>query len=166
MKTIHTEVIKQLTDLLEQLPPQSYAKALSILNGSSIGQHCRHIIEFYECLLKGYQSGIIDYDARQRNFLTENDVYFALDMLKNISQTIEDIADVSMPLLLAVNYNPDRRVHIPTSFIREMAYLIEHSIHHFALIRIGLQENFKEVEIPENFGVAYSTIQHRQEQYN
>jgi hypothetical protein len=46
--------------------------------------------------------------------------------------------------------------------MREMVYLVEHSIHHYALIRIGLQENFPKIIIPENFGIAYSTIKHRE----
>ncbi len=47
--------------------------------------------------------------------------------------------------------------------MREMVYLVEHSIHHYALIRIGLQENFSDIFIPKNFGVAYSTVKYRAE---
>jgi hypothetical protein len=45
---------------------------------------------------------------------------------------------------------------------RELVYLIEHSIHHFALVRIGIQENFPEIILPCDFGIAYSTIKYRE----
>jgi hypothetical protein len=51
----------------------------------------------------------------------------------------------------------------PTSMEREAIYLIEHSIHHFALIRIGLQTNFQKVRIESNFGIAFSTLNFREE---
>ncbi|RYU91830.1 DinB family protein [Emticicia agri] len=162
MKHTHTNVIRQLAELLNQLNSQQYAQSLCVLNGSSIGQHTRHVIEFYQCLLKGYKSGIVDYDARERNFLLENDLSFTLDTIDEIISSIDAVGDVSVPLLLAVSYEPMQKAYIETSFVRELVYLIEHSIHHYALIRIGLQESFKEVFIPENFGVAYSTIQYRQ----
>lgn len=166
MKKAHTNVIKQLAELLNQLSPQKYVQALGVLNGSSIGQHTRHIIEFYQCLLNGHKSGAVNYDARARNFLLENDLNFTLHTIENIVMSIETIVDISKPLLLVVSYEPNHKAYIDTSFLREMAYLIEHSIHHYALIRIGLQENFKEIIVPENFGVAYSTIQYRNEQYH
>lgn len=165
MKKIHTDVIRQLAEILNQLSTQQYAQPLCVLNNSSIGQHARHVIEFYQCLMKGYQTGIIDYDARERNFLLENNLSFTLETIAAIIAGIEDISNISEPLLLAVSYDQHLKSYIDTSFLREMAYLVEHSIHHYALIRIGLQENFRDIQIPDNFGVAYSTIQYREAQY-
>ena len=45
---------------------------------------------------------------------------------------------------------------------RELVYLIEHAIHHFALLRIGIQENFPEISLASDFGVAYSTVKYRE----
>ncbi|CAH0994199.1 hypothetical protein EMA8858_00307 [Emticicia aquatica] len=160
---IFTEVVKQLSNLLKQLKPNDYSKSLDVLNGSSIGQHTRHIVEFYQCLLKGILGGIVDYDARERNLMLENDLNYTLSILKLIETQIENIKNLNEPLLLSVNYNSDSQHFIETNFIREMVYLVEHSIHHYALIRIGLQENFDKIDIPKNFGVAYSTVKHRQE---
>jgi hypothetical protein len=162
--TIYIEVVQQLTDLLEQLTSSQYSQSLAVLNGSSIGQHTRHIVEFYLCLLQGASSGVVDYDARERNFQLENDLYFTLNSLKNIEKSIENINDPNAPLLLSVNYSSDSQDFIQTNFIREMVYLVEHSIHHYALIRIGLQENFSKILIPKNFGIAYSTLKHHKKE--
>ena len=160
--TVYIEVIEQLTDLLKQLSPENYTQSLCVLNSSSIGQHTRHIIEFYQCLLKGVTGGIIDYDARERNFLLENDLFFTIETLENIQKQIISIKKPNESILLAVSYSPDNQDYIETNFMREMVYLVEHSIHHYALIRIGLQENFSNIYIPKNFGIAYSTVRHHE----
>ncbi len=161
--TIYTEVVRQLADLLRQLSPNEYCQSLTVLNGSSIGQHTRHIVEFYQCLLKGVLGGVVDYDARERNLIIENDLNYTVKCLNDIENIIANIKNPNEPLLLAVSYSTDNQDFIETNFMREMVYLVEHSIHHYALIRIGLQENFSDIIIPKNFGVAYSTVKHREE---
>ncbi|WP_435356441.1 hypothetical protein [Emticicia sp. SJ17W-69] len=163
---VYTTVVRQLTDLLKQLRPNEYCQSLAVLNGSSIGQHTRHVVEFYQCLLKGIHGGVVDYDARERNLMLENDLNFTIDCLQAIENSIETIKNPNEPLLLAVSYCSDIQSFIETNFMREMVYLVEHSIHHYALIRIGLQENFFNILIPKNFGVAYSTVKHREEVLN
>ncbi|MEM9648432.1 MAG: hypothetical protein AAF969_08120, partial [Bacteroidota bacterium] len=44
---------------------------------------------------------------------------------------------------------------------REVMYNLEHTIHHHALIKVGIQF-FTDIPLPESFGVAPSTLQHRQ----
>lgn len=163
MKTsVYIEVIRQLTDLLKQLSPNEYKKSLCVLNGSSIGQHTRHVVEFYQCLLAGKIGGVVDYDARERNLLLENDLNFTLATLKQIENSIISVRNPNEIILLSVSYCTDNQDYIETNFMREMVYLVEHSIHHYALIRIGLQENFPDITIPKNFGIAYSTIRHHE----
>lgn len=163
MKTsVYIEVIRQLTDLLKQLSPSEYTKSLCVLNGSSIGQHTRHVVEFYQCLLSGKALGVIDYDARERNLLLENDLNFTIEVLEKIENSIISIKNLNETILLSVSYCTENQDFIETNFMREMVYLVEHSIHHYALIRIGLQENFQDISIPKNFGIAYSTIRHHE----
>jgi hypothetical protein len=53
-------------------------------------------------------------------------------------------------------------VAIPSNYYREIAYNLEHTIHHMALIRVGINE-VSMIELPQDFGVAYSTIKYRQQ---
>lgn len=160
--SVYIEVIRQLTDLLKQLSPYEYTKSLCVLNGSSIGQHTRHVVEFYQCLLAGKSDGIVDYDGRERNLLLENDLNFTIEALEKIENSVVSIKNPSETILLSVNYCTYNQYFIKTNFLREMVYLVEHSIHHYALIRIGLQQNFSNITIPKNFGIAFSTIRHHE----
>ncbi|AFK04678.1 hypothetical protein Emtol_3550 [Emticicia oligotrophica DSM 17448] len=155
-------VLNQLNDLLSQLKPIEYTQKLSVFNGSSIGQHVRHTVEFFQCLLEGFDTGTIDYDARKRNILIETDLNYTLTLVEMIQQKIKGISNTYSPIQLRVRYGEIDFELIETNFMRELVYLIEHSIHHFALIRIGIQENFKQVTIETNFGVAYSTIKFKE----
>lgn len=160
--SVYIAVIRQLTDLLNQLSPNEYTKSLCVLNGSSIGQHTRHVVEFYQCLLAGKSGGVVDYDGRERNFLLENDLNFTIETLEKIEESIISIKNPNETILLSVSYCTENQDFVETNFMREMVYLVEHSIHHYALIRIGLQQNFPNIVIPKNFGIAHSTIRHHE----
>lgn len=160
----YTDVLKQLSQLLAQLDSTQYSMPLSILNGSSIGQHTRHVIEFYRCLLQGFSKGLVDYDTRERDIALENNLDVVLINIEETVCQIEQASHTKTPLLLAVNYQEEHIHFVETNFIRELVYLVEHSIHHYALIKIGLQENFPSIVIPQHFGVAYSTVKHHANQ--
>ncbi|MDC1012234.1 hypothetical protein OAQ04_03240 [Flavobacteriaceae bacterium] len=50
-----------------------------------------------------------------------------------------------------------------SSFLRELAYCLDHRIHHQSLIKIGLTEQGLDHLIDENFGVAFFTQNYRNE---
>ena len=56
------------------------------------------------------------------------------------------------------------RQEIETNIGRELAYNIEHAVHHMAILKIGLAIVAPEVKVPEGFGVAVSTLRYKREQ--
>jgi hypothetical protein len=66
MKSIAKENLLQLKELLQVMKKEDFNRKTEILSGSSIGQHIRHILEFYLLLVSGSFSGTISYDKRQR----------------------------------------------------------------------------------------------------
>jgi len=161
-KNISLEIIKQLEDLLSAMDESQYTQPLAVFNGGSLGQHIRHTVEFFQCLIEGLESGIVDYDTRKRDMQIENDIAYTLTCLTNISAKVFEISDAKKSLLMATYYDEVIPEMVVSNVQRELVYLIEHSIHHFALIRIGVQENFPEIFLPCDFGVAYSTIKYRE----
>ncbi len=165
MKTTAKENLFQLRDLLKNISTEKYNEKPDILSGASIGQHIRHILEFYLLLVSGSFSGTISYDKRQRDLRIEGDTGFAVQTIDRLLAGI-DTLDENLPVQLEADYstggNSQNLIH--SSVGRELAYCIEHSIHHQALIKAGLIALGFENITYENFGVAYSTIRYRKNQ--
>ena len=154
-------VFVQLSESLNQLSDAEYTQPSNILFNATIGQHVRHIIELFLCLEKGYDDGIVNYEKRKRDYRIETDKDFASGLLKDIyhrlSRPNKDI------ILEAEDYGDTAEiVSIPSNYYREIAYNLEHTIHHMALIRVGINE-VSSISLPSEFGVAYSTIKFRQQ---
>jgi len=152
----------QLTQLIQSLEQYEYKLSLKILSGSSIGNQVRHILEFYTCLINGISTGTIDYDARERDIELETNSETAIKLIEEIINYIQNLKNDQVLNLKVVLANDDNFITIPTNFYRELAYNIEHCIHHLAIIKIGVTNNFHTVNLPENFGIAYSTIRFKE----
>lgn len=152
-------VFVQLTESLNQLTNDEYVQPSRILFNASIGQHVRHIIELFLCLEKGYESGIVNYEKRKRDYLIETNKELAVQLLKDIYHRLER---PNVDLVMEAEDYEDKAgvVSIPSNYYREIAYNLEHTIHHMALIRVGINE-VSSIKLPQEFGVAYSTIKYR-----
>ncbi len=152
-------VFVQLAETLNQLSQQEYAQPCKTLFNNTIGQHVRHIIELFQCLESGYEGGVVNYEKRKRDKAIENDKEFAATLLKDIYQRLEK-SDKVLTLEATYDDHATEPIRINTNFHREIAYNLEHTIHHMALIRVGINE-ISTIRIPEDFGVASSTVKHR-----
>jgi len=152
-------VFTQIEVVLHDLHPAQYSMPSSTLFNATIGQHVRHIIELFVELEKGYGSGTVNYEKRKRDYRIETDKDLAIDLLTGISNTIER-QDRLLVLEAGFNGDTDELITIDSNYFRELAYNLEHTIHHMALIRVGINE-LSSVTIDERFGIASSTIKHR-----
>src|ERR1700682_4170217 len=155
------QVFIQLSGSLNQLDAEQYAYPCRNLSGNTVGQHVRHIIEMFQCLENGYNDGEVDYERRKRDKEIETDKVFACVLLQEI---VHQISKENKTLSLLTYYDdlqaePER---ISTNYYREIAYNLEHTIHHMALIRVGLRE-IGNVPVDDSYGVASSTIKYRQQ---
>lgn len=157
-----SNIFVQLAGTLEQLSGQEYVSPCRSLSDHTIGQHVRHIIELFQCLELGYESGTVNYEKRPRDRQIETDKLMATLLLQQIHR---DLGRSDRPLLLEASYDEHaiQPLHIHTNYFREVAYNLEHTIHHMALIRIGIREVSSSVQLPEDFGVASSTVKHKQQ---
>lgn len=158
------EGIRQLTGqiqgLLSQMDDNLYKKPLDIYNGSTIGQHIRHIFDFYRCLSNGIAAGTIDYANRQRDINIEVNSSFASLAFEKELQNLLTL-DEAQSISVRGDYfiNPDvPRPEFASSIGRELTFLHDHAIHHLAMIRIGLEQEKPQLVQNEYFGVAPSTV--------
>jgi len=151
-------VFLQLDVSLQELTPDQYIQPSKTLFNATIGQHVRHIIELFVCLEEGYEKGLVNYDKRRRDRRIETEKDFAILLLK---QVYNGLGKENKELVLEAEYTDDAEepLQFSTNYYREIAYNLEHTIHHMALIKVGIRE-VSDLEIPEGFGVASSTIKY------
>ncbi len=150
---------KNLTDLshlLSQLSTDDYTCQYLELSKATIGEHTRHIIELFQCLENQYESGIINYDSRKRDYTIQNCTETAKTAIECI---IENLKKPNKNLILQQVIG-NQILEIESNYTRELLYNLEHSIHHQALIKVAILQN-DSITIDENFGVAHSTIEYR-----
>jgi len=154
-------VFVQLAATLQQLSASEYAQPCKTLHGNTIGQHVRHIIELFQCLEKGYDNGIVNYEKRKRDVLIESDKNIAEKFLHEIHAGLNK-PDKELMLQACYDDVSNESISLSTNYYREIAYNLEHTIHHMALMRTGISE-VSGIAVPENFGVATSTIKYRKQ---
>jgi len=151
--------LKSLIDFINEL---DFIKSDEMLSGATIGQHIRHIIEFYQCIVHESSSGKIYYDGRKRDHRIEMDKDFAK---KAIDEVISGMHEVRLdkPIIIQASYvNIESDIiELNSSFGRELSYALDHMIHHLAILKISMR--FRGYELDENLGVAPSTVRYREE---
>lgn len=153
-----SELLVQLEAAIASLTDDEFSIPSSALGGSTIGQHIRHTIEFFLCLERGLTSGVVNYDKRDRSPAIENDRRVALGTLSAVREWVESITtDKELLLVACYRSNTEDICRIGTSYYRELAYNLEHAVHHMAIIKIGIRDVAGHVELAPDFGVAAST---------
>jgi len=149
----------QMEELLLALTDEQYGKKLRVLSNASLGQHTRHILEFFIELNTGYETGLVNYDNRKRDYNLEISRATAIDQINALIAGLEKEDKI---LTLAADYGQDQdcTIRVSTNYQRELVYNLEHMVHHMALLRIGIQAQ-SGIRLPEDFGVALSTIKYR-----
>lgn len=153
------KTINQLIKLIENLSSQELTRPLDIINGASVGQHIRHIIEFYLEFINGHKSGTVCYDNRERNPDFESSPILIISKLKQIFEAIEH-CDFEKNLKIKTNHDIDdtEETLSNSSVLREIVYALDHTVHHLAIIKIAMQVEFSQIEMNKNMGIAPSTI--------
>jgi hypothetical protein len=152
-------VFLQLHGSLKMLNDDQYKQPVAALFGATIGAHTRHIIEMFQCLEQGYEAGLVNYELRKRDSNIETSREFAINLLHKVYESLNK-ADKAMQLHATYNDDSDELMIFNTNYYREVAYNLEHTIHHMALIRVGINQ-ISNVTLPDGFGVASSTIKHK-----
>ena len=158
-------LLAQLVEVMNQLSDEDFKKPIDVLSGSSVGQHIRHTIEFFLCLIDGANKGEINYDERRHDKFIETDRKLAVSVIQSIDEFLSgQVEDQAINMVASYELEGEEAVGIPSSLYRELAYNIEHAIHHMALIKIGVRAMGEHIELPQHFGVASSTVRYQQQQ--
>lgn len=149
-------VFEQLAHLLAALTAEEYRRPLPLLADATVGQHVRHVVEFYQCLLQGLPTGEVSYDRRPRNPALEQDPQRAAAATSRLADALGQLQP-ALPLRLTQTHGAP----VATNAARELLYCREHAVHHLAIVRIGVHHYFPHVVLPAQLGVAGATLRFR-----
>ena len=167
IKDIAAQALRDALPYLGEIDPGVYQMPLELLFGASIGQHTRHFVEFYQCLLAqttgDTQEPVVNYALRKRELRIEEDPAFTSALIQEICSRLTGLDESQSCRLICDEHVADAEgLAIGSNVGRELMYNIEHTIHHLAIIKIGLNAVAPQIVLPEHFGVAPSTIRHKQ----
>ncbi len=145
--------LQELNSLLGAIDDTTYCFDNPLVDGS-IGTHVRHLLEFYQNFVRQYSSGTICYVNRERCMNLETSVVTARQRLADLCRALPSI-QTGKPL--QVQHFGGALSQSCTT--RELSYLLDHTVHHLALINVLAR--LAGVHLPEQFGFSSSTVAHR-----
>ena len=158
------QVLRQGIALIEQLDDTRYSATASLPIHSGVGAHFRHCLDFYQSFIAGVRAGVVDYNRRERDVQVEHDRAFAATRLRIACAELAalPITDGATPLYVALEGAGADAPWCESTVLRELQFLLSHTIHHYALIALVLR--LQGFAPDAEFGVNPSTLQHWQQQ--
>lgn len=162
---INVHWLRRALDLLDRIDDVAFATPPKGWEPCRVSSQLRHVIEFYECFLEGLASSHVDYDARRRDVSIEASREAAAARIRRLIERLESNAGLSSENVLFVRAEDADGLGLADPFVlssvaRELLALSSHTVHHFALIAMTLRAHG--VAVDPDFGVAPSTIRHRE----
>ena len=131
------QTLEQFKVVLLQITENDFSTPCSVLSDTSIGQHTRHVIELFQCLIKGYDHGMVNYDDRKRDKRIEQERDFAVLKINEIQNSIEKEDKLMM---LEQCFDQEKNV-ITSNYYREVIYNLEKDL------RYSFSKEIKEIKI-------------------
>jgi len=144
--------LKQGILLLESINLELYqANSGTYGVDDTIGRHWRHILNHFHAFFLGYCSGKIDYFNRTRSESIEKGIGAGIKGGKDSLLYLCKMNLLELQLQVRGDYGITE-----SSTGRELEFLISHTTHHYAVMRIILQK--KGIDFSDDFGYSRSTI--------
>ena len=143
--------------LLNCISDEAYSNTTIAPYYSSIGGHMRHILDVFDCVFDGLESGNINLISRKRNELAENYTQYGIAYFEDIIQRLKLINTEDLNKIVTVT--DDLGLGIITANYTLGGILIQahsHAIHHFA--SVGYVISQLGIELPDaDFGFNPTT---------
>jgi DinB superfamily len=152
-------VLTQLSEVIEGLSDDAYRASSPGGVDGSLGAHVRHTLDHVCLLLEGRDVGEVDYDARVRGTAVEASRDRAVALVRSCCKRLSDLESrqLQQPLCVKIMFSADGASKaIPSTMLRELAFVLSHTIHHCAMIAGIVQSQHGSV--PAGFGFAPATL--------
>ncbi|WP_339667883.1 hypothetical protein [Dasania marina] len=151
------DALGQINTIVGLVKQQSPDMAKRLFVEQRIGTHIRHVYDHFNALQEGKRTGTVDYNQRSRNSKAETDIVISEAQHKQIVAALADGTHFSSTLkvISEIDCFKTENMEIPSNYARELLYLINHAIHHVAIIKLILEHNG--VSVPSYIGLAPGT---------
>lgn len=157
-------ILNQCARFIAHLNPDAYAHPCSMVSGSTIGQHVRHMLDHFEAVAASLDAAVIDYDHRERDTPVERDPDAALSRLHSIADRLASLraADLSAAVRVRVMLSSAGECsECGSTLARELAFTAHHAVHHHAMIA-AIAAAYG-LAVPTGFGKAPATLHHERD---
>jgi hypothetical protein len=159
MITSQIEILEQARLYLRSITQEEYVEIISPNFISSAGSHVRHIIDHYQSVISGIETGIIDYDLRLRGSKVEEKPQLALDKFDEIEAWMSSLTESDLNQIITLSTEVSTSTKevqvVQTSLARELIFVGSHAVHHYAMIT---QISFAQSSTANtSFGIAPAT---------
>ena len=153
------EVLDQGKSFLNSVNDEAYTKIVKPFFISSSGEHMRHILDHFMVLINGYESGLINYDNRNRGSQVESQRLLALSQLNEIVLWLINLDQEGLDKKIIISTEVALSTTIVTeaesTLQRELVFAASHAVHHYASIATSIQ--MQDLSLDKNFGIAPAT---------
>jgi len=152
-------LLDDLALLLAGLDRDAYVTRTRPGVSGSVGAHVRHVLDHVSAFVAAGSRRLVNYDRRQRGTDIEVNLESALSAICSLQVALGTMAALSAdePVQVVTQFEPGAAaVATWSSFGRELAFVINHTIHHHAIVAL-LLDGDERPPLPARFGYAPST---------
>lgn len=149
-----------IIDSIELLPNE---KRNDFYIDNTVGKHIRHVVDHYLAFFKSLDSGILNYNLRNRDSQIEKDSQLAKIKINEVISRLENISTKNTELNVISEIDSFALVDFTfkSNIPRELLYLVNHTIHHAAYVKL-IADNAN-IKIDADIGVAPATATFRRQ---
>lgn len=151
--------LAQLAAVVDALDDEQYTRKGPAGFNASVGGHVRHCLDHVSALLAGVETGLVDYETRERGGAIETRRSDAVALMHDLDVKLERHIKIGPehPVTTVVMLAPEQApLKSGSTFGRECGFVLSHTIHHSAMIGAMVRE--MGVDVPEHFGYAPGTV--------
>jgi len=154
------ESLEQLSQILETLNTVPKPLADTVYVEANVGKHLRHNFDHLNALKTGLQTGTVDYNRRTRDSAVECDRLLAAQQLSVLQLWVDtdDLSNQTLSVISEISCHNMQSMEFTSNLHREILYMINHTIHHAAHIKLLLVQYG--IKLPERIGLAPGTATH------
>jgi hypothetical protein len=147
----------QVSDILDVVQGLPEDKATEFYQDCNAGKHIRHVLDHLLTFIVSVETGVLDYNCRNRESIEESDWHAAQAQLDQIISTLEalPIGEQTLQVISETDSGVEMIEHFSSNVPREILFLINHTMHHAAYIR--LLAKGCDITFPEHIGIAPAT---------